>query len=520
MASFLSRIPGLFVSAISRILSSTKLYFPFDKFRFSRRRHESISQKDVSLESGLSTPPTTNEKYPDWQDLDRYQDVLGQLPMLQVYAHILYLFPLPNNVPREVVLKDLSRAIASVRKAVPWMGAKVINEGRSETSSGLYKLAGCQTPLYEIDVRDFNDDETCPSYKDLKMRKAPISMLDSDKFTSVPGFPVRFEDSEKDPSRVLRLNATFIKGGLVIDFLIHHNTADAGGHFGSIKMIAMAMRGEQIPIELLEQANRDRRNLFPLLGPNEPMLDHSSHIRPPITSAAPLVASDPNAAKYHVIRFSAEKLDMLKDIASKELNSDVPFISTDDALSALCWKHFTLARAHKFNPQTKSRFSRAVDGRAALKIPKEYMGDVIHNVSTFLTFEQLTAWSLSRIASHLRKELNAKNTAYHIRSFATFISKTHDKSTITYGGQFNPATDVGCSSVRGLGKILFPNFGILGEPEFVRRPKPGVAFPGLLVFFPGSPSGDCDVWVCLPEDEITTLTEKDEEWKKWAEYIG
>lgn len=520
MASFLSWLPGLFVSAISKILVSAKLYFPFNKFSFSRRRQESPSQKEVSLESGRSTPPATNEKYPDWQDLDRYQDVLGQLPMLQVYAHILYLFPLSENVPHEEVLNDLSRAIASVRKTVPWMGAKVINEGRSETSSGLYKLASCDLPLYEIDVRDLTNDETCPSYRDLKMRKAPISMLDSDKFTSVPGFPVRFEDSEKDPSRVLRLNATFIKGGLVIDFLIHHNTADAGGHFGSIKMIAMAMRGEQIPIELLEQANRDRRNLFPLLGPNEPMLDHSSHIRPPITSAAPLVASNPNASKYHVLRFSAEKLDILKDIASQDLDPDVPFISTDDALSAICWKHFTLARAHKFSAQTKSRFARAVDGRAALKISKDYMGDVIHNVSTFLTFEQLTTWSLSRIASHLRKHLNAKNTAYHIRSFATFIANTPDKSTITYGGKFNPETDVGCSSVRGLGKIMFPNFGILGEPEFVRRPKPGVAFPGLLVFFPGNSSGDCDVWVCLPEDEITTLTEKDEEWRKWAEYIG
>lgn len=520
MASFLSWLPGLFVSAISKIIVSAKLYFSFNKFSFSRRGQESQSQKEVSLESGRSTPPVSTENYPAWQDLERYQDVLGQLPMLQVYAQILYLFPLPENVPREAVLNDLSRAIASVRKAVPWMGAKVINEGKSETSSGLYKLASCDSPLYEINVRDLTNDKSCPSYKDLKIRKAPISMLDSDKFTSVPGFPVRFEDSEKDPSRVLRLNVTFIKGGLVINFLIHHNTADAGGHFGSIKMIAMAMRGEQIPIKLLEQANRDRRNLFSLLGPNEPMLDHSSHIRPPITSAAPLVASDPNAAKYHVIRFSAEKLDMLKDIASKDLDADVPFISTDDALSALCWKHFTLARAHKFDPQTKSRFARAVDGRAALKISKDYMGDVIHNVSTFLTFEQLTTWSLSRIASHLRKHLNAKNTSYHIRSFATFIANTPDKSTITYGGQFNPETDVGCSSVRGLGKILFPNFGILGEPEFVRRPKPSVAFPGLLVFFPGSPSGDCDVWVCLPEDEITTLTEKDGEWKKWAEYIG
>src|SRR6476620_6077032 len=110
MASFLSWLPGLFVSAISKILVSAKLYFPLSKFSFSRRRQESPSQKEVSLESGRSTPPATNEKYPDWQDLDRYQDVLGQLPMLQVYAHILYLFPLSENVPHEAVLNDLAEA--------------------------------------------------------------------------------------------------------------------------------------------------------------------------------------------------------------------------------------------------------------------------------------------------------------------------------------------------------------------------------------------------------------------------
>jgi trichothecene 3-O-acetyltransferase len=516
MASLLSWLPGILLTTISRVISVFKLFSPFRSLNESQKQGHSPGT-GISLEDGLLAP---TEKVEEWRDLDRYQDVLGQLPMLQVYAHILYLFPVPENVSREAVLNDLSHAIAKARDAVPWMGAKVVNVGKSASSSGLYRVAECIPAVNEVDVRDLSNDDTCPSYDELKKRKAPISMLDPQKFTSVPGFPIRFEDSEEDPSRVLRLNATFIKGGLVIDFLIHHNMADAGGHFGSIKMIAMAMRGEEFPVGLLQQANRDRRNLFSLLGPNEKMLDHSKHIRPPITSSAPLVSSNANAARYHVIRFGAEKLDQLKNLASQGLDPDVPFISTDDALSALCWKHFTLARAHRFGPQTQSRFARAVDGRAALGISKDYMGDVIHNVSTFLTFEQLTTWSLGRIASHLRKHLNAKNTAYDIRSFATFIANTPDKSTITYGGQFNSETDVGCSSVRGLGKVLFPSFGVLGQPEFVRRPKPGVAFPGLLVFFPGSPGGDCDLWVCLAEDEIKTLTEKDEEWRQWAEYIG
>lgn len=467
----------------------------------------------VSTASKLDLCDNNMEKY---HDLDRYQDILGQLPMLQVYSHILYMFPMPKNGSREDIIRNLEKAIVQVREKVPWMGSRVVNVGKGPGNSGLYRVIACSRPEKPIDVKDASD--AMPSYSAINERKAPVSMLDSKMLTPVPAFPERFEDSDENPAYVTRLQATFIEGGLILDFCIHHNIADAGGHFGFVRLMAMVMSGKEIPESLLAHANRDRRNLFPLLSPDEPMLDHSHHKRPPITENAPLVKPEP--AKYHILRFTPAKLVKLKELASQPEGFDpkVPFITTDDALSAFCWQRLVKVRSHNFPPDTRSRFSRAIDGRKMVGIAPEYMGDVIHNVATFMTFKELVESPLSTVASLMRKRLNESSNAHHLRSFATFIAKEPDKSTITYGGHFNPATDVGCSSIRARAD-LFPDFGTLGKPDFIRRPPTTLPFPSLLIFFPGNTDGDCDASACLTDMDFEALN-KDPLWTEFVEYIG
>ncbi|KAK9772989.1 putative Trichothecene 3-O-acetyltransferase [Seiridium cardinale] len=451
----------------------------------------------------------------DVNDLDRYQDILGQLPMLQVYAHILYFFPMSEQLPRNELISQLEAAIGKVRKEVPWMGARVINVGKEPGSSGLYSVAKAPQPKEPVVVRDLAG--VVPSYRDFEGRRAPLSMIDPDLLTPVAAFPIRFEDSAEDPAHVVRLQASFIQGGVVLDFVIHHNMVDAGGHFGYIKLMAMAMRGEEFPPDLLREANRDRRHLFPLLSPVEPLLNHSHHKRRPITQAAPLVAPEP--AQYHIFRFSPKSMNYLKRLASQADGFDpaVPYITTDDALSAFCWQRFAKVRASRFPPETVSRFARAIDGRPALGLSPNYMGDVIHNVASWMTFRELTESPLSAVASYLRKRLNETNTSHHIRSFATFIDQERDKSTITYAGEFNPDVDLGCSSIRAR-TDLFPEFGGLGKPTLIRRPPPS-PFPGLVVFFPGNEGGDCDAMICLTHRDFEALME-DPVWVEAVEYIG
>lgn len=460
----------------------------------------------------------------EYQDLDRYQDILGQLPMLQVYSHILYVFPALDDFAQQSLVTQLEAAITKVRDHVPWMGARVVNVGKGPGNSGTYRVIACSKPSKAIDVRDVRD--AAPTYAEFESRKGALSMIDAKLLTPVSAFPARFEDSDADPAYTVRLQASYIKGGVILDFCMHHNMADAGGHFGFVKLIAMAMRGEDFPPDLLRDANLDRRGLVPLLGPEESMLDHSHHKRPPITEAAPVTGDGgpqkPTPARHHIFRFSVATMDKLKELARPDAangDGDVAFISTDDALCAFIWQRVAAARtkAQGIAPETSSRFARAIDGRGALGIPRNYMGDVIHNVTAFLTFGELLVRPLSSVAAHLRRRLNECNTSYHVRSFATFLAGEQDKSTITYGGDFNPKSDLGCSSIRAR-KDLFPAFGDLGKPILIRRPPPP-PFQGLLVLFPANEENDCDAMLCVADTVFDALM-ADPEWAEAVEYIG
>ncbi len=451
----------------------------------------------------------------DYHDLDRYQDVLGQLPMLQAYSHIVYFFPIPNDVPPEKIISDLSAAVNKVRKAVPWMGARIANVGKEPGNSGVYKPVACALPDPAIDVKYIEDE--VPEYEEFRRRRAPVSMINTKLLTPVSGFPDVFADSDDHPAHAVRLQASFIKGGVLVDFAIVHNVSDAGGFYGFVGMVAASMRGETVPAPLLEVANMDRRGRVPLLGPDEPMLDHSRHVRPPLTTHAPLVPKEP--ARYHVLRFTVDAMARIKDLASQPEGFDpaVSFISTDDAVCAFCWQHFIRVRKDRYPPKTVSRFGRQVDGRRLVGLPPNYMGAMTFNMSCSMTFGQLAEASLSTVASHMRKSLNEANNLYNLRSFVSFVASEPDKSTITYAGRFDPGTDVGSSSVRGHPGV-FPDFGYLGKPDFIRRP-PSIPFASTVVMWPGNPEGDCDAIACLTDSDFEALS-ADPEWNEYVDHIG
>ncbi|KAK0713558.1 hypothetical protein B0T26DRAFT_858248 [Lasiosphaeria miniovina] len=483
----------------------------------------------------------------DYGNLDRYQDVLGQLPMLQVYSHVLYFFAMPEGVTAQDVVRDLEVAVTKVRRQVPWMGARIVNEGKGPGSSGLYRPVACAPPQPAIDVKFIPDDAGHPSYAELRTHKAPQSMIQTELLTPVPAFPQKFDDSDESPAHVVRVQASFIRGGVIVDFAIAHNIADAGGHFGLVKLVAAAMRGEAIAPELLALANHDRRGLPRLLGPDEPLLDHSRHKRSSLLPP-PAPNPSPEPARYHVFRFSPQSMARLKVLASQPeptspsdtapalvpAPAPVPahahahahatahapapaFISTDDALCAFIWKRLISVRQGRHPPTTRSRFGRQMDGRRLVGLGPDYMGEMAHNAECVLSFGELATLPVGAIAGRLRAALNAANTLHHLRSFATFVAREEDKAAITYAGEFRGETDVGCSSIRAL-RGVFPGFGRLGTPEFVRRP-PSVPFASTVVLFPGSEAGDCDAVACLTDRDFAVLR-GDVEWNEFVEYIG
>ena len=82
------------------------------------------------------------------------------------------------------------------------------------------------------------------------------------------------------PTPILRLQANFVSGGLLLNLSLHHNVVDFTGILQFVRLLALVVSGGEPSAEDIEQANRDRRRIVPLLKPTEPIKDHS-HLRRP-----------------------------------------------------------------------------------------------------------------------------------------------------------------------------------------------------------------------------------------------
>lgn len=460
-------------------------------------------------------------------DLTPYQDILGQLARLKTYTHVLLCFPIPSDLSRDSVLKALETAALKLTSAFPWLGCKAINEGSGLGNSGVFKLAPCLSfaaPNTIIRAKDCSN--VCGSYAEIVQARGPFSMLDGEILGPVKAFPEIYKESESDPAPVLAIQANFIEGGLLLDAAAQHNFIDGGGLFQSMRLFAKAMRGEDFSNLEIQQGNRDRRNLIPLLGPNEPLLDHS-HLRCPPLSENQHQQQSPARSKapasWYCFRFPAQKLAQLKSLANDDISrepydSSISFVSTNDALSAFCWKRVGAVRlSRRQRPDDFSKLSRALDVRRAMQVPKEYMGQMGYNATCKLTFRDLEKASLGTAASVLRKTVEGVNTAYSARSWATFIANEPDKSTIMFGGSFNPDTDIGLSSLVHA-ELHSAEFGILGKPELIRRPnfRP---LESCVYLWSKTEAGDIDMLMCLNGVDVQAL-KMDDEWNRYAEYIG
>lgn len=454
-------------------------------------------------------------------DQARYQDVLGQYPQLKTYNHGTALFRMSDETSREAVIEELETATAKMISKIPWLADQVVHEGKQPGHSGTFKLAPWPSDLPPntlVRVKDCTD--ILPSRNEILAAQGPARMFDGNVICPVPGFPMTYDEAKIGPAPAVVMQVNFIKGGVLLTFSNQHNVMDGTGMFQFLALLSTVMRGAEIPPSAVEQGNRDRRTVVPLLGPDEPIRDHS-HLRAPPPSQAP--QSPPpmpkSPASWAYVRFLKKSVPKIKAMATDPAGFDksVPFISSNDAVSAFYWQRLAMARVHNGqDPEAKSKFSRAIDARHAMGVSTEYMGQFVYFSATWLTYRELIDLPLSTIASKMRKNLNDVNNEWSVRSYATFIAGVPDKMTLAYGGPFNRVTDIGSSSMAQAAVVL--KFGILGVPELIRRPNLA-PIPGTLYFYPPEASGDLNLLVCLNKQELGALN-ADPEWAPCIEFIG
>ncbi|KAL4997561.1 hypothetical protein BDV10DRAFT_169512 [Aspergillus recurvatus] len=200
-------------------------------------------------------------------------------------------------------------------------------------------------------------------------------------------------------------------------------------------------------------------------------------------------------------------------------------LSENDVICALLWQRVTTVRLARgdFTPGTMTRFSRAIDGRNAIGIPFTYMGHLVYHAVTRLTMGEAAEQPLGRVAQALRRELTAANTAWAVRSYATFLARESDRSALLYGGEHNPNTDLGAtSSIVSMGDArdgatMPTSWGKLGTLQFIRRPRT-TPLPGSLTVQPTERRA-VPLLVCLPQEDLEGL-KKDVVWRQYTQIVG
>lgn len=448
-------------------------------------------------------------------DKDIPLSILDQLPFMRTYTQMLLCFPLGPEIDRSTVTSTLEQAAAALIKAIPILAGQVVNRKDGNCnfpSSGIFQVTPYHNPTGSpVHIKVLDD---FVSYEELRAANAPASMLDAKLLAPQKGLPQHCVDTEVMP--VWMLQANFISGGLLLCFSGMHNAMDATGLGQVIKMFAAICRGETLSADDLQAANLNRSRLPVALKPSQSPMSHpevAAKANPPKSDAS----TTPSASIWSYINIPQANLNELKVQSSRELGPGVPWVSTNDAVTAWFWKVISMARSSRVGLGKNTELLRAISGRQILDppLPKGYTGNVVTCAFNRTSLRTLAEEPLSKTAQDVRMA-TMRNDDHYIRSFAAFISAEPDRNKITFPMD-DPELDLIFSSWAAL--PVYEDFGsIMGFPEYVRRPT-SPPWTGVCYMMPKRPDGSLDLLVSLREDDMLNLR-NNEQFAAVADYIG
>lgn len=460
----------------------------------------------------------------DVQELERYQDVLGQMTSLKTYTHIALGFRSTSSVAS--ITTELESAARTLVRTFPWIGGHVVRQGKGPGKTGLativpYLTGERPTPVI---VKDITGE--IPSLDAIMSVGVPMTVLDGGILAVQRGLPDGYDEAE-EPAPVLIIQANIIEGGVILVFQGNHNTMDMNGMGQIICLYAKALRCEPFTDIEIEQGNRDRRHVVKLLGPNDEKVDISKYLVKPTPANISPEKLPPTDLQWVYFHFSGPKLAELKAVASGPSEGDpgedaLQWVSTEDALSAFICQRVTAARMKRMEKKQQAIFCRAVNGRRFLEppIPKEYLGHLVTcNYTTVFLDSAAATTDLPALARQMRANLwNIRSV--QIQSLATALNESDDKGCISYGSPLDTSGwDLLISSFSGLG-LNQAEFGDVlgGSPLFSKRPR-FTPLESLMYCMPKTYEGGIDVACCLRTEDIKNLR-KDEQLLRYAQYVG
>jgi hypothetical protein len=436
--------------------------------------------------------------------LDIPLEIFGQNDVLSIMTPFVFIYPCAD--PDVSKLTDTIQAgLSKLTTAFPWIAGKIINTGRTESSSGIFKITSHES-IPNFTVKDWRNDNNAPTMARLVKMGVPCSMVKEEFFAPITVLPSATGSEDRSP--LLQLQLSIITGGVVLSVMANHQAMDGTAQDQLCFLLDKACNGIPFTEEEIRIGNLERENIVDIYGDEWVPPLRSMYKANPSTAKKDGQEDKPpdDMVEHHWvdILFSPSSLSTLKSTISRDLQSG--FISTDDALTALIWQSLAKARLGRYPPSTKTTLGRSVNPRRYLGIPATYPGYISNNAYSTHTLQDLADSSLSSIAVELRSKVDPENPGIRnsAKEFATLLHRATNKNEVNINATLDLDVDVIFSSWANMRGYNF-DFGLgVGKPTYFRR-MDHLGVPSLGFLLPKRPDGENVLSICLRSDDIAKL---------------
>lgn len=330
------------------------------------------------------------------------------------------------------------------------------------------------------------------------------SLLPADLVSSVP----TLADPQED-WHACRLQANFVRGGLLLVVSVNHTVMDG---YGITKFIQSLARHSRLPptsphVHHSDQTAQvmDRAALF-----NQPETNSKGNVDEldayKIVNGPTNLSFVPPRTVTTTIRLSPQALHRLKAAASPEKG----WVTTHDAVNALCWRAHAAGRrrAGTIQDHETARFAFPVDFRRLLGFDPSYVGNAVLMTKVFLPVRTLLdpEHGLKAAAAAIRAGVARVDAAY-AENFVSVARNLEEPGKLKInlklevGGQ-RRETAFGSTSYKSfdLSGLEWDEVAV-GRYERMRLAS-GVTGEGMSIVLPVLQDGSWEVTVSLEEELV------------------
>ncbi|KAJ9120589.1 hypothetical protein QFC22_002518 [Naganishia vaughanmartiniae] len=442
--------------------------------------------------------------------LDETLEIFGQQGSTGFATPFLFCYPLPDAVDLSPIIQTLEAGLRGLTKSFPWVAGKVVNEGKTDVDSGVFKIKQGNTDIPRVLFKDYRKTDDVPTMQTLQEANFPESILPESLFSPINVLPTN-PDQDRSPVLVLQINR--IQGGLLLNLIGNHQALDGTGQEQLAYLLNKACNGIPFSDEEIRIGNLTRSTIVTFLDDSWQPSPESQYLKAQrvitLPDHSPSSEQKPCTEPQWVnVMFSGAALSRLKAKANNEIASG--FVSTDDALTALIWQSLSRARLARLPGSKESTMGRAINPRRYLGIPATYPGYISNMAYTTLTLDQLAKRTLGATATVLRAAVDPETSGLDrtTRELATLLHRAQDKDSVSAHDGFDLGSDVMLSSWANMRCYDF-DFGMqLGTPVAFRRTLMGPV-PSLIYLLPKRKDGEIVITMCALEEDLNRLKQDD-----------